>query len=307
MTLTQLKYITSVYRAGSFHGAAKECHISQPTLSAQIQKIEAELGVTIFDRSKNPITPTKIGLKIIIQAIDSLCEINKIKEIVTAEKESISGSLNVGIIPTLSPYVTPLLLQGFCKQYPDVELSLTEIPTEICLQQLNNEEIDAALLATSEKEDLFDQRHLFDEKLFLFVNQDSDLANKKDILLKDIEAKNVWLLEEGHCLRDEIIGLCKLKKVDGHRPSNIDFKTGSLESLRYIIKNNFGYTLIPELSLPHLSAEESKSVRAFTEPQPSRPLYLTTRKKYLKSILIGRLADSISESIKNQCDEFSIN
>ena len=298
MTLTQLEYIIAVSREGNFRRAAQACFVTQPTLSAQIQKVEDELGVVLFDRTKTPTVPTRIGQRIIDQAKIGLCEINKIQEIVQDEQGRIEGKLNVGMIPTISPYLTPLFLDGFCKRYPNVELSLQEATTQVCLKKLDDEEIDIAILATKESRLDYIQEELYREKLFLLVNKNHNLFKKSKVNTSDIKADEIWLLEDGHCLRDEIIEVCKLKRHISNRPAKIDFRVGNLESLKYIVLDNHGYTLMPELATQRLPATERKYVRQFSGSKPERTVYLTKRRKFLKKALIDAFAKEIFIAVK---------
>ena len=295
MTLTQLKYMIAVSKEGNFRKAALSRFVTQPTLSAQLLKLEEELGVILFDRSKSPTVPTRIGRQIIEQAKVGLCEINKIAEIVKDEAGLIEGQLRVAIIPTISPYLTPLLLDSFCKKNPKVELIMYEAPTEECLKKLDREEVDIAVLGTQEDQKKYYQEHLYDEELFLFVNQDNKLFQKSNIRLTDIDAKDIWLLEDGHCLRNEIIEICKLRKEIDKRPAKIDFRVGALESLKYIVMENYGYTLIPKLAALRFSKNEKKNIRKFSELVPRRSINLTKRRKFLKRALIQEFSKEVSQ------------
>ncbi|MBT4791647.1 MAG: LysR family transcriptional regulator [Halobacteriovoraceae bacterium] len=297
MTLTQLEYIVAVNREGNFRRAALSCFVTQPTLSAQIHKVEDELGVIIFDRTKSPTVPTEIGKKIIKQAMLGLGEIYKIPELIQEETGTLQGSLRIGIIPTISPYLTPLFLKPFCEKYPEVELSLLELPTKECLHKLSREEIDFAILATQEEGQNLLQEHIYDEELFLFINKENVLYKKKKISTKDINAKEIWLLEEGHCLRDEIIETCKLRNQINMRPSKVDFRVGSLESLKYIVQDTYGYTLLPKLATLRLSRSEFKLVRKFSgKTPPSRSIYLTKNRAHLKLSLINAFKNVVLQS-----------
>ncbi len=296
MTITQLEYIIAVSREGNFRKAAISCHVTQPTLSAQIHKVEEELGVVLFDRTKSPTIPTKIGENIIKQAEIGLCEIKKIEEIIQENRGIIKGTISIGAIPTISAYLTPHILKSFCKKYPDVEVVVQEMNTDNCLEELNNEKIDIAILATSEDLSMYSQEHLFDEELFLYLNKNHPLMNKTKIKASDIKTEDIWLLDEGHCLRDEVIEICKIRKNTNKRPAKIVFKVGSLESLKHIVNEQGGYTLIPKMATKHLSSVEKKQLRKFS-PEPSRPIYLTKRRVHLKKALIDAFKNEILDIV----------
>ena len=296
MTFTQLEYIIAVSREGNFRKAALSCFVTQPTLSAQIHKVEDELGIVLFDRRKSPTVPTKIGKMIVEQAKIGLYEIGKISEIVKDEQGLVQGSLSVGIIPTISPYLTPLFLDKFCKKYPDVELSIFELTTQNCLEKLDNEEIDFAILATKENQSIYIQDHLYSEELLLFLNKKHSLLKKNKVKVSDIRSQEIWLLEEGHCLRDEVIEVCSLRKELEKRPAKVSFKVGSLESLKYIVKEQSGYTLMPELAVKYFSKSEKKFLRKLS-PSSKRSVYLTKRRRFLKRTLIDAFAKTVLSNV----------
>ena len=240
MTLTQIEYILAVAKEKSFRGAAKSRFVTQPTLSMQIQKLEEELGVVIFDRSQSPILPTKVGGLIIEQAKVAYSEVMRIPEIIQNQKHGLVGALSVGIIPTISPYLVPLFLKSFNNKYPKIDISISELTTHHCLKHLENEDIDVAILATKEDEKRFVQEKLYDEEFLLFANKDNNLLKKKTISISDINLKDIWLLEEGHCLSNEIITTCNLRHDVSQLPGHLNFKIGNLESLRLLVQENFG-------------------------------------------------------------------
>jgi len=297
MTLTQIEYILAVAKEKSFRKAAKSRFVSQPTLSAQIQKLEEELGVVIFDRSQSTNSLTKIGELIIHQAKMVKDEADRVSEIVQVQKYGLVGELNVGAIPTISPYLIPIFLDSFNKKYPKLALNLSELTTENCLNHLVNEEIDVAILATSEDKNIFYQEKLYDEEMVLFSNKDNKLLKKKSISTNDISAEEIWLLEEGHCLRDEIIKICGYRNERSKYPKNLKFQVGNLESLRLLVQANFGYTLLPYLSTLKLNPKEKKLLRPFSGHKPQRSIYLTLRKGYLKEAAVKAVKAEILSSI----------
>ncbi|GJL57061.1 MAG: transcriptional regulator [Nitrospirales bacterium] len=297
MTLTQIEYVLAVAKEGSFRGAADSRFVSQPALSTQIHKLEDELGVLIFDRSQSPIRPTKIGALIIEQAKVLQNEALRIPELVQTQKHGLVGELSVGAIPTISPYLVPQFLKSFNAKYSKIDISISELTTHTCLKHLEQEEIDVAILATKEDEKRFVQEKLFDEEFLLFVNKENKLLKKKTILTADINLKDLWLLEEGHCLSDQIVSACQLRQDVSQLPGHLNFKIGNLESLRLLVQENFGYTLLPYLATLKLNLKEKKLLRAFADNKPQRTIYLTLRRGYLKEALVKALKTEILGSL----------
>ena len=253
-TITQLEYIVAVDEQRGFSRAAQECNVSQPSLSAQVQKIEDELGVAIFDRSKKPIQTTPIGSKIIKKAKVVLSECRQLVDL-SADEEEASGYFHLGIIPSVAPYLLPLFIENFAKKYPKVVIKISEFKTEDILKAIYDEKIDAGLLVTPLYDEKIEERVLYYEKFNLFVADDHNLAQKKVIKDSDLDPDSIWLLEEGHCFRDQVIKVCALKK----RPNvldNVSFSSGSMETLLNLIRNGNGYTLIPELAAKNLPEKE---------------------------------------------------
>ncbi len=297
MTLTQIEYILAVAKEQSFRGAAKSRFVTQPTLSTQIQKLEEEFGVLIFDRSQLPILPTKVGALILQQAKVVYGESMRIPEIIQTQKQGLVGNLSVGVIPTVSPYLVPLFLKSFNFKYPQIEISISELTTSHCLKQLEQEDIDVAILATQEDGKRYIQEKLYDESFLLFANKDSKLLKKKTVSISDINLKDIWLLEEGHCLSNEIIKTCNLRRDVSQLPGHLNFKIGNLESIRLLVQENFGYTLLPYLSTLKLHPQEKKLLRGFKGIPPQRTIYLTLRNGYLKKALIAALKAAIFEAV----------
>lgn len=295
MTLTQIEYMLAVAKEKTFRGAAESCFVSQPTLSTQIHKLEEELGVVIFDRSQSPIRPTKIGALIIEQAKVVQNEALRISELVQTQKHGLMGELSVGVIPTISPYLVPLFLKSFNTKHPTIDISISELTTHHCLRHLEHEYIDAAILATKEDEKRFIQERLYDEEFLLFAHKDNPLLKKTQVSIGDICLTDLWLLEEGHCLSDAIITTCNLRQDVSQLPGHLNFKIGNLESLRLLVQENFGYTLLPYLSTLKLHPKEKKLLRTFSCKKPQRTVYLTLRKGYLKEGLVKALKSKILE------------
>lgn len=300
ITTTQMEYILAVAKEKNFRKAAESCFVTQPTLSVQIQKFEEELGTLIFDRSKTPVRLTQVGSKIVSQIQIAYNEILKIREVVEEESKEIKGELRIGVIPTISPYLIPLFLKSLNIKYPQLELSIFELTTENCLKKLENEEIDVAILATPENKKKFIQEDLYREDMLLYINPEHELLNKKKIYVEDLSVADLWLLEEGHCLRDEIIKFCHISKSMNKKPRNLNLKVGNLESLRFLVEENFGYTLLPYLSTLKLNQKEKKYLRPLQKNIPHRVVNLTKKRQHLKGAAINAIKEEILNSLPGE-------
>lgn len=296
MTITQLEYVLAVDRYRHFGKAAKACNVTQPTLSMQLQKAEEELGVVLFDRSKNPILPTDEGTQIINQARLVLREYKKIFSIIDSNKGEVRGEFRLAVIPTLAPYVIPLFAGAFVQQYPDVILTIEEFKTEDIIELLGKDEIDAGLLVTPIVGENFIERILFHEPFSVFASTDHHLLKKTKIKDKDLDTSDVWLLNEGHCFRQQVLNLCKLSRDHGLH-DNLKFESGNLETLKNMVINSSGYTLLPHLAVLNLSKEEMKHVREFQSPVPTREVSLVHNRIFLKEKIITAIEESIVEHL----------
>ncbi len=296
MTITQLEYVLAVDRYRHFGKAAKACNVTQPTLSMQLQKAEEELGVILFDRSKNPILPTDEGSQIIVQARSVLREYKKIFNIIDAAKNEVRGEFRLAVIPTLAPYVIPLFAGQFVQKYPDVNLTIEEFKTEEIIELLGRDEIDAGLLVTPIQGESFIERVLFHEPFSVFASKDHPLLSKAKIKDKDLNTSDVWLLNEGHCFRQQMLNLCKISRDQGQH-DNLKFESGNLETLKNMVLSSSGYTLLPHLAVLNLSKEELKHVREFQNPIPTREVSLVHNRIFLKEKIIGALEEAIVNSL----------
>ncbi len=292
MTITQLEYIVAVDTHRHFAKAAEKCFITQPTLSMQIQKLEEKLGSKIFDRSKQPVIPTEIGEEIIQQARIILNEVKKIDQLISDKQGILQGELKIGIIPTLAPYLLPLFLQPFLKKYPDVIIKVKEMTTDIIVEKLKTGRIDAGLLVTPLQEPSITEYPLFYEELVAYVSKKNAAFKKTYVLADDIDLKELWLLEEGHCFRSQIINLCELKKQTKEK-SNFEYEAGSVETLRKMVELNNGVTILPELATLDFSTKQLNMIRHFKSPAPVREVSLVTHRDYMKKKLIDVLKQQI--------------
>ncbi len=292
MNLQQLEYIIAVDTFRHFAKAAEKSFVTQATLSMMIQKLENELGAKIFDRSRQPVTPTETGKKIIEQARKVVAEAGRMKEIISDEKGEVSGELKVGIIPTLAPYLLPLFLKNFSVAFPNVKLNINEHTTTTILSKLKAGQLDAGILATPLNDNSIKEQPLFFEKYFLYVNNKEKGFDKQYVLPSNIDISRLWLLEEGHCMRSQILNFCQLKKALGSE-EKIHYEAGSIETLKNIVEKNFGITIIPELATFNLTPSQKKRLRFFKPPTPAREISIVTHREFIKLRLIEALKKMI--------------
>jgi len=303
ITLTQLEYIVSVDTFRHFGRAAEHCFITQPTLSMQIKKLEEDLEVVIFDRSKQPLIPTDVGKRIIEQARIVLQETEIINNIVKDHKNLISGELKIGIIPTLAPYLLPLFIGNYKRKYPNILIKVEELTTENIVDHLNRDLLDVGILVTPLKEERINERPIFYEEMMLYAHKDHPLHSKQEVRVKDISVPEIWLLSDGHCFRHQVINLCSFKGSH-NEDLPFHFEAGSLETLMNIIDKEGGITLIPELAAVEMSAERSLHVRAFDDMTPLREVSLVYSRHFAKNKLIELLwreiVNSMPQSLLNK-------
>jgi LysR family hydrogen peroxide-inducible transcriptional activator len=292
MTLVQLEYIVALDTYRHFITASEKSFVTQPTLSMQVQKLEEELGMKIFDRSKKPLVPTQAGAEVIAQARRILQEAARMKQLVSASKGEVEGDLRVGIIPTVAPYLLPLFINKFLHRYPKVKLTVSEQTTAEIIQNLKKGLIDAAVLVTPLNDPSINEHPMFYEKLLVYVSKEEKLFRKKYILAKDIEPDKLWLLEEGHCMRSQIVNLCELKKKSRSH-GNFEYEAGSIETLKKMVERNGGITILPELATLDMHASQKKMIREFAAPTPVREVSLVTHRDYIKKNLIDAFRSEI--------------
>lgn len=296
MTLTQLEYIIALDNYKSFLSASEKIFVTQPTLSMQIKKLEEELGVVLFDRTKHPITPTDIGRQIIEQARIILHESNKIKELVKDQNPEVTGHLKIGIIPTLAPYLLPLFLKSFLKKYPKVSLVVEEVITDRIIEQLQNHELDCGILVTPLPLHSIQSIPLFYEPFVGYVSKSSRLAKKKIITMSDIDLEEMWVLNEGHCMRSQVENLC-FGNIQSKQARNFEYQSGSVETLIKLVEANGGFTILPELSILDFSLRQVNMIRYFRNPEPSREVSLLIPRNAIKKRIILALKEEIMNSV----------
>lgn len=309
MTLVQLEYLLAVDTYRHFATAAEHCFVTQPTLSMQLQKLEEELGVQVFDRSRVPVRPTEIGKEIIAQARIILAESKKIQEIVQDQKQELAGELRIGVIPTLAPYLMPLFITNFLEKYPDVRIIVQELLTNEIVEKLNHELLDVGLLVTPLDDKRILELPLFYEAFMAYINPSHPLFAKQAIDPAGLDLDDLWVLNEGHCFRSQVLNICNTRGGKGLSAGtgHFDYKSGSLETLKRIVETQHGLTLLPELSVLDIPDEKKQLIRPFQEPQPLREVSMVVHRSFLKKKLIHALQQeivaSIPEEIRNRKKE----
>ena len=299
MTLQQLEYVTAVAQWGSFVTAAEKCFVTQPTLSMQVKKLEEEVGVILFDRSRQPVALTDGGQLFIEQAKVVLRENKRLKEVVSAAKGDIAGELRIGIIPTLAPYLLPLFAHAFTESYPNVNLVVDELTTENIIKSLREETIDCGILATPLHEAQLNERHLFNEPFAAYLSRKSPLWDKRTLKVEEVNADDVWLLADGHCMRNQVLQLCAFRK-DKPTEQRLNYRSGSIETLKRMVDLGYGMTILPWLAVSSLTQKQQQAVRYFRTPEPVREISIVTHRAQLKKNLIEKLAETILETIPAQ-------
>lgn len=296
MTITQLKYVLAVAEHQNFTRAAQKTFVTQPTLSMQIQKLEDELDVLIFDRGKKPIELTEIGAKIVNQARNIVNEANRITDIVDQQKGYIGGEFNLGVIPTVMPTLLPMFLTNFIRKYPKVKLKIEELNTDRIIQRLEEGHLDAAIAATPLENDNIIERPLYYEPFMAYVPQNHRLAGMTELKTTDLDLDDMLLLEDGHCFRDGVINLCKAVRLDDE--SHFSLESGSFETLVKLSNEGLGMTLLPYLHTLDILEKDKKFFKKFTEPSPAREVSLIFHKSELKMQIVEVLRSTIAGVIK---------
>lgn len=297
MTIQQLEYILAVDQFRHFAKAAEYCHITQPTLSAMIQKLEDELGVKLFDRTMQPVCPTIVGEKVIAQARIILEQTSKVKEIISEEKGALTGRFRLAVLPTIAPYLLPRFFPQLLEKYPELDIQVMEMKTQDIQQALHKGEIDAAILATKQDDNTLQEIPLFYEQFFGYVSRKEPLFKHELIRTSDITGERLWLLDEGHCFRDQLMRFCQMEAVKVHQMA---YRLGSMETFMHMVENGKGITFIPELAVMQLSKEQQEMVRPFAIPRPTRQIVLVTSKNFIRHRLLQVLKEEIQAAVPKE-------
>ena len=297
MTIQQLEYILAVDQCRHFAKAAEFCRVTQPTLSMMIQKLEDELGIKLFDRSVQPVKPTAAGVKVIAQARSVLHQAALIKDIVKEEEQSLKGAFRLAVLPTIAPYLLPRFLQHLAEQHKELDIRIQEMQTAPTLAALQNGEIDAAIIANEPLVSNLEGTLLFYEEFFCYVSKKEAVYRKNLIRTADISDERLWLLDEGHCFRDQLLRFCQREQVKLHQAA---YHLGSLETFMHMVESGYGMTFIPELATLQLCPEQKDLVRTFAIPRPTREIYFVTRKDFVRFALSKLLIEHVRESVPKE-------
>lgn len=296
MTITQLYYVLAVAENQNFTKAAEKCFVTQPTLSMQIQKLEDELDVQIFDRSKKPIELTEVGKKIVRQARNIVNESYRIQDIVDQQKGFIGGEFKLGIIPTVMPTLLPMFLKTFIKKHPKVKLKIEELTTDEIISRIHEGHLDAAIAATPLEDENIKERVLYYEPFVCYIPKGHRLHTNKKIDVLDLDVSDMLLLEDGHCFREGVLNLCKAFR---NQPSDqFQLESGSIETLIKLSNEGLGMTLLPYLHTLDINEKEKVNLHFFKEPSPAREVSIIYQKSELKMQIIEALQDVISGIIR---------
>ena len=292
MNIQQLEYILALDIYRNHVRAAAHCNVTQPTLSMMVKKLEDELEVKIFDRSSLPLKPTPTGEVILAKARTILQEIRNMKEYVRDEKDSIDGEFRLGVIPTLAPYLLPRFLNGFLKKHPGTSFTVTEMQTQEIIDHLKTSRLDMGILITPLDDKEIREIPVFHEPILLYTSEHLDYYKKDKVDMQSLSIQDLLLLEEGHCFRGQVMNLCAAKhnkKTD----SQLNYQSGSFETLKAMIDNDYGYTLIPELAVN----TKSRHVKRFHEPEPVREVSIAVHNSFAKEMLLIKMREAILKSI----------
>lgn len=297
ISLTQLEYILAIDTYRHFAKAAEACLVTQPTLSMQLKKLEEDLKISIFDRSKQPIIPTDAGKALIEQARIVIREAKKLEQISKQFDDSFEGSFSIGIIPTIAPYLLPYFISDFLKKYKKIKLIIQELTTEEIILKLNRDEIDAAILATPLHENNIIEEPLFYEEIKVYAHYNHPLIKKKSLEHEDIQRDDIWMLSKGNCFRNQVINICTnpIRMND-----QLKYESGSIETLKKMVEMEGGFTLLPELAVLELPAKKLNQVIEFRKPKPLREISIVYARSVVKKKFIDVLKKLITENIPDE-------
>jgi LysR family hydrogen peroxide-inducible transcriptional activator len=297
MTIQQLEYVLAVDTHRHFAKAAEHCRVTQPTLSMMIQKLEDELGIKLFDRNVQPVKPTAAGRKVIEQARRVLYQASLIKDIINEEEQSVKGTFRLAVLPTIAPYLVPRFFLKLTQKHKDLDIHVLEMKTTPTLAALKNGEIDAAIIASQPIESELQGDILYYEQFFGYVSRNETIFKNDLIRSADVNGERLWLLDEGHCFRDQLMRFCQMEEVKLRQGA---YRLGSLETFMRMVESGNGITFIPELAVYQLNKEQQELVRPFAIPKPTREIVLVTRKDFVRYMIAEMLAKSIKESVPKE-------
>ncbi len=306
MNIQQLTYIIAIDRFRHFARAAEHCRVTQPTLSTMLNRLEEELGVKVFDRSRSPVMPTETGKRIIAQARRILEEVDHLHRLAGEMSDQVEGELRLGVIPTVAPFLLPLFLQDLLDAYPKLRITINELTTSEIIIQLKSNMIDAGILATPLGQEAIREIPLYNEPFVVYRSKMlPPVTSKKKpgkVMPEDLDLDRLWLLEEGHCLRSQIAALCELKKQN-KTYSNLVYEAGSIDSLKRLVDSNSGITILPALAIREFTEKELESVQYFRDPVPARQISIVTYRHHLKERIVDVLKEEVQKRVAPLVDE----
>jgi len=289
MNFQQLEYLVALDTHRQFVGAAASCCVTQPALSMQLQKLEDELGVLLFDRKKKRLEPTAVGTKVVSHARQVLREVQLLREAVQVEKGELVGEVRLGIIPTLAPYLVPLFLVTLAERNPQLRVRVEELQSEELVRRLKAHQLDIGLLSTPLDDPQLREVPLLDEPFLGYVSESHPLYGHATLRPADITGQGLWLLQQGHCFRNQVLNICAPLP---DRPSTYTYESGSIETLKELVRRNHGYTLVPELSVLD-EADTNPMLKRFEAPEPVREVSLVVHHGFVRIQLLNQLRELI--------------
>lgn len=303
MNLQQLEYVLAVYEETNFSFAADKCYVSQSTLSTMIIKLEEELGVRIFDRKSKPVGVTQEGALIIEKIKLILAGVYDLQEVAKEMKGDLSGTVRIGVIPTVAPFLMPLFLGHFVQKYPDVHLVIQELITDSVLERIENRTLDFGI-ASSPISNRFNDVisiPLYEEPFLLFDY--SGYQHALPLYVQQIDKEKLWLLAEGHCMRTQIQALCA-ENQEQKKWSNLDYQAGGLDTLIRLVKKTGGLTLLPYLATMDFEEQDRARLYPFANPNPHREICLVVHKNFVKKGLLEIFKKEIIHTVNPLLKEF---
>ena len=294
MNLQQLEYIVAVSRTRHFARAAEQCGVTQPTLSAMVQKLETELGVKLFERNSQQVSPTQVGQKVVKQAEEVLLHAARLHDVVEEEKHSLCGTFRLGILPTIAPYLLPRFFPTLRLEHPETDLHVVEMKTGALYQALDEGAIDAAILVRVGERKSIQQTTLYYEQFMAYVSRSNRLFSAPTIRTADLQNEFLWLLDEGHCFRDQLVKFCRLKSA---QESKEHYTLGSIETFMRMVESGQGITFIPELAIDQLTPTQRELVRPFALPIPTREVVLATSQEFIRLAVSNLIQKAIIASV----------
>ncbi len=305
MNLQQLDYLIAVSEERHFVKAANKCFVTQATLSMMIKRLEEELGVLIFNRTTKPVTVTKEGELVLNYAKEILAGVKNMKLALQEIKDEVMGDLRLGIIPTLAPYLLPIFLNELSTKFPLLKITIRELITTDIIEGLKSGDLDMGLLATPLFENNLSEHHLFYEQFYAYASRSENLKRKKYLLPEDINPDHLWLLEEGHCMRNQMLNFCQMRKKNDAHHQSIRYEAGSIETLINLVNKDNGVTILPKLATLNLSESQKTQLYEFAPPIPVREISLVTFKNYPRKKLLSELKDMICKKIDFTTSSFN--